>query len=500
MMMVRNVTDSNMVHEENRVGDMAFLIMITLAILGSTSAARNAFAQEAEQKARQRADMVHQNPSVTGVAYEKLLFDADVLIKSGNPADAYSLLEPLEFEHSGEERFDYLIGIAALDSGKPDKATLALERVLMENPNSAAARLDIARAYYQLGDLPRAKTEFATALTQNPSETARANIEKYLDEIAAQEAGKQTRITGYVEGTVGHDNNVNNSTSQSQIQVFDQSSLSWTTATLDPTNVKTSDNYYGVAAGGEVTHRLNANWGLYAGADLRQRGYHMQKSFDALSLDARAGVMFGAKANNLRFGVIGGQYFLGDSHNSDTAGINAEWSHVFSPSDQMKVFGQYAQYRYIDPLMQPNDFDQQVIGGGWSHVLSDGKATVFGSLYHGTENDVSTIVTPATPSGGSTDGAKRFSGLRVGGQTAASEKTTLFAYAGAQLGDYSKVNYYFQRQRSDRFYDLTTGAIWHWDKLWMLRPQLNYSENDSNIVIYGFNRLDVSLTVRRDFR
>jgi hypothetical protein len=133
-------------------------------------------------------------------------------------------------------------------------------------------------------------------------------------------------------------------------------------------------------------------------------------------------------------------------------------------------------------------------------MLADGKSTLFGSLYHGTENDVSTIITTATPNGGRTDGAKRFSGLRVGGQTASSEKTTLFANAGAQFGDYSKVNPFFLNQRIDRLYDLTVGANWHWDKLWTLRPQLNYSKNDSNIVIYGFNRMDVSLNVRRDFR
>lgn len=494
MMMVRNVTNSRNLNEKGRAGIMAFLIMVTSIFLGLMTATSEAYAQEAVKKTRPRADMVHQNPNVTGAAYEKLLFDADVLIKGGDAAAAYSLLEPLEFEHSGEERFDYLIGIAALDSGKPDKATLALERVLMVNPNSAAARLDIARAYYQLGDLPRAKTEFTTALTQNPSATARSNIEKYLDEISAQETGKQTRVTGYVEGTVGHDNNVNNSTSQSQIFVGSAP------VTLDPTNVKSSDNYYGVAAGGEVNHRLNANWGLYAGADFRQRGYRTQKGFDALSLDARAGVMFGVKANNLRIGVLGGQYLLGNSRNSDAAGVNAEWRHVFGPSNQLIVFGQYAQYRYLDPLMQPNDFDQQVIGGVWSHMLSNGKSTLFGSLYHGTENDVSTTITTATPNGGRTDGAKRFSGLRVGGQTSVSEKTTLFANAGGQVGDYSKVNPYFLNQRSDRLYDLTVGVNWNWEKLWALRPQLIYSKNDSNIVIYSFNRIDVSLNVRRDFR
>ncbi len=459
------------------------------------SAANGVHALEAEQKTRQRAEPIVRKP--VGVKdYEKLMGEAEALVKSGRSADAYTLLEPLEFEHSGEERFDYLIGIAALDSGKPDKATLAFERVLLVNPDSAAARLDMARAYYQLGDLPRAKTEFVTALTQNPSEMARANIEKYLDEIAAQGAGKQTRISGYVEGVLGHDTNVNYSTSLSQVFVDAPASV----VTLDPANVKTSDNYYGVNAGGEITRRLNADWGVYAGANLRQRRNSTQQRFDTLGLDARAGVMFGAKADRLRFGILGGQNSLGDARNSDITGLIGEWHHEFSPGNQSNVFIQQAKYRYADVVMQPNDFNQQVIGGNWLHVLASGKSSLFGDLYYGKENDISTLITPATPNGGRSDGAKRLSGLRVGGQTAYTDKMTLFVDAGVQTGNYSKVNLLFLRKRSDRLYDLTMGTNWHWDKLWTLRPQLNYAKNNSNIVIYGYNRIDVSLTIRRDFR
>jgi hypothetical protein len=133
-------------------------------------------------------------------------------------------------------------------------------------------------------------------------------------------------------------------------------------------------------------------------------------------------------------------------------------------------------------------------------MLADGRSTLFANLYHGTEKDVSTIITPATPDGGRTDGAKRFSGFFVGGQTAIGEKTTLFANAGGQVGDYSKVNPYFLIQRSDRLYNLTVGTNWQLDKLWAIRPQLGYSKNDSNIVIYSYNRMDVSLNVHRDFR
>lgn len=482
---------------------MTFL-MVTIAHLarpmpwilsGLLMAAGGVYAQETVQKMRQRAEAVKQK-HVAGEVYEKLLQQAIELLKRGKPARAYYLLEPLEFEHSGEERFDNLIGIAALDSGKPDKATLAFERILMVNPNSAAARLDMARAYYQLGDILRARNEFETVMKLNPSAAAKSIIQKYREAIAAQETGKQTRITAYVEGTVGRDDNVNNSTSQSQIFV----DAPGVYATLDATNVKTADSYYAVAAGGEATRSLNAKWGLYAGADLRQRSNSSQKSFDAQNLDARAGAMLGTQTDRLRVGLLGAHYNLGGSHNSNSSGIRGDWRHMFSPSNQLNAFAQQLQYRYIDLVMQPNDYNQQAIGVGWLHGLASGKSALFGSLYRGKEQDVSAIITQSTPDGGRIDGAKRFNGIRVGMQTEISEKTTLFVNAGEQLADYSKVNSQFLRQRSDRLYDLVVGVSWHWDKLWVLRTQLNYTNNNSNIMIYGFDRTDVSLTIRREFR
>lgn len=464
------------------------------------TAASGVYAEGVTQKLQQSAEPVTRDPA--GVdSYEKLLRDAEALIKSGKAADAYVLLEPIEFDHSGEVRFDYLIGIAALDSGKADMATFAFERVLAVNPDFAAARLDMARAYYQLGDLQRARAEFATVLKQNPSESARTNIQKYLDAIDEQKEGKHTQATGYIEATVGHDSNVNSSTSQQQVFV----DFFGATAKLDSTNVKVSNNYYAVAMGGEITHSLNANLGVYVGIDLRERDNHTHKQFDTLGLDMRAGVMFGATTNRLRVGVLGGQYNLGGARNSDTTGLKGEWRHVFSPSNQMNVFAQSVQYRFVDPMMKPNDIDQQTVGLGWQHVVADGKSSLSTSMHYGTEKDVSPKITLPTigiinPSGGRNDGAKYFKGLRAGGQTVIDEKTTLFVSAGTQVGDYNKVNYLFQRQRRDHLVDLRLGADWHWDRLWTLRPQLSYSRNDSNIAIYGYDRMDVFLTIRRDFR
>ncbi len=397
---------------------------------GLMLAASGVYAQEVEQKARQLTEPESQK-SAESEARKKPLRDAEALMKAGRPADAYNLLEPLEFDRSGEVRFDYLIGIAALDSGKPDKATIAFERVLAVDPDYAGARLDMARAYYQLGDLPRAKTEFETVLEQNPPEAARATIQKYLDVIAARHAAnRQTRFSAYVEGGLGHDTNVNNSISQSMFN-------------LSPTKLKTADNYYNVAAGGEASHNLNTNWGVYAGADARQRGNNTQTGFDTLSLEGRAGVTFVDNEKNIfHIGGIGGRYNLARLHDHNFSGFSADWRHVYSPTNQVSIFAQYGRNRFVDPAMTIDDFDQTTLGTSLLHVLADGQSVLFGSLFGAYENDVAPI-SPTNPSGGRADGNKRRLGLRAGGQTAMGENTELFANLGLQTGVYDKTNAFF---------------------------------------------------------
>lgn len=464
-------------------------IMLVLLCIGLITDSSSVFSAE--------NTMARQNTKSTSSTTDQLLIKAESMIIIGNPAAAYALLEPFEFELAGEERFDYLLGIAALDSGMPDKATFALERVLQVNPNSTAARLDMARAYFQLGDFPRAKFEFNIVLQQKPSEAALDNIKKYLEKIHTLETGNNSSITGYIEGTVGSDSNVNNSTSQTRIYVDTLAA----NATLDPTNIRTSDTYIAAAAGAEITYRLNSFWHVYAAADARKRRYTTQQSFDALNLDARAGIARNGDTNQVRLGLMNGQYILGTAHNSDASGINTEWRHILSPANQLKLFGQFSQYRFVDTVMKQNDFDQQSIGGGWQHVLSNGKSSLFCNLYQGTEKDVSTIITlPASPNGGRTDGARNFSGIRFGGHMAVSNKSILFVNAGIQQGHYEKTNYWFQRKRVDQLTDLNMGINWQINKDWTARPQLIYAMNDSNIEIYAFNRTDISLSIHRDFR
>jgi len=415
---------------------------------------------------------------------------ADALMKQGKAAEAYSLLEPFEFEQSGNVKFDYLLGIAALDSGKPDKATLAFERVLAMDPNFAGARVDMGRAYFQLGDFTRARLEFETVLTQHPPPAAKATIDDYLAAIEKQESAKKTKATGYFEATAGHDSNVNFATSENQIAVPALGNLIFT---LNPASVKAADDYLGFAFGGEVNHQINPGLGVYAGADVRTRSNNTQDRFDTTSFDARAGLALGEGKNVVRLGVLGGRYELDGKTNRDTNGLSAEWRHLINPANQLSAFGQHNRFRF-EPTISVNDFDQSTLGVNWLHVVNEGKGLVSATLFTGDER------APLRA-----DGGKRFNGLRVGGQMQLNDKTELFAGLGAQFSKFDLANAAFSSPtealtRDDKQYDANLGLNWRFDKAWTLRPQVSYLRNNSNIVIYQHDRIDVSITIRRDFK
>lgn len=430
-------------------------------------------------------------------AFERTLLNATELLDANHPLAAYQLLAPLDFEYSGTIRFDYLLGIAALDSGFPDKATLAFERVLAVDENFAGARLDLARAYYQLGDLARARTEFDAVLKQNPPEAARITIQKYLDAIQANEQAQKTRITAYIEETLGRDSNINGATSQAQIVVPAFGNLMFT---LDQGSLKTPSYYANIAGGAEVNHAANENWGLYAGADLRGRINSGRQQFNSLDLAAHGGVSYAFSSEVIRFGFIGDQYRLGANvkPNRNTMGLTTEWRHSLSPSNQVTFFAQLTQNRFVDSSTKVQDHDLSLLGSSWMHVLGNGKSVVYGSIFGGREAEVAPK-TLLNPSGGRPDGNKAMSGMRVGAQFAMNETLDCFLGVGVQRGQYDKENQTFLAQRSDTSSDMSAGLIWHVNKKWSVRPQIALSRNQSNIPIYSYDRSDASVMMRHEF-
>lgn len=412
---------------------------------------------------------------------------AEALMQQGKAAEAYEILAPQETELAGDIKYDYLLGVAALDSGKPDVATLAFERVLATDPNFAGARLDLARAYFAMGNLTQAKTEFEAVLTQNPPENAKAAAMQHLAAIEAKNLARKGGTTGYVDLTAGYDDNVNNSANQSQIYI----PVFGATFALSPTNVKSADSYAAFGAGIEHIASLDSEWSAYAGADLKYRTNVDEKQFNTLSLDARAGFSREDGSDTWRGGLLWGRYVSGGNPNNNTSGVNAEWRRLLDPQNQVSLFAQYSRLRYVDDTLVSNNTNLTIGGGGWLHAFDlPSHPLMFVSLFSGRERETEIRA----------DGNQHLDGLRFGGQLSIDEKTDLFASVGAQVGRYDRENIAFQNYRRDAQYSLNLGMNWRGLKEWSVKPQLAYSHNDSNLAIYEYDRTDLSVTLRHDFR
>jgi tetratricopeptide (TPR) repeat protein len=409
------------------------------------------------------------------------------LIVEGKPTEAYALLEPYEFEQAGNTKFDYLLGLAALNSGQAAKASLILERVLAVEPMHAAARVDLGRAYYLLGDTEHASAEFTRALALHPPPSAQATIRQYLGEIDTPGNKPSTRLSGYFEAGTGYNNNVNNSTGQNQVAIPALLDIQFT---LNPANVKTADSYFGLTAGGEAIYPISAEWSLYAGVDVRSRNDVKYNQFDYLTLDGRMGASFDRNKEQFQGGLVAGEFGMGGSVNRKSSGANLAWKHAYNANNQSVLFGQYNRYRYPDPALASNNFDQTIAGLGWMHISADGRATVFGSLFGGNERDTNLR----------TDGGKNIQGVRLSGQVSIKEKLDIFASGGVQLSRYNRTNSAFLIVRNDQQADLTVGLIYRYVSNWLLHPQISLVQNQSNIVVNRYDQADISLTLRRDFK
>ncbi len=444
-----------------------------------------------------RVDMILTN---TNEALGALLREADALIRGGKLADAYKLLEPKEGDYSGEVAFDYMLGIAALDSGKPDRATIAFERVLITDPNFSGARLDLARAYFAMGSDDLARNEFEIVLTQSPPENVKGVVQKYLDAIGERRLAKIQQLTGYLEASIASDSNVTAVTSDFTTGVQNTFGIPGVLPT--GSSVLSSGMTAGVSAGVDFTRVVSEEKGisLFAGADLRQRFYKGISALNSSNLDLRGGFSIASDDNTYRLFVNLGQYrqegmSVGVNANRDTPGIGAEWKRKFGERDQFTLSTQYSQPRY--PTQDTQDTDQVLLNASWLHIF-EGKANplIFASVNRSVDRALRPLATGS-------DMSRTTSGVRAHFQLTPLAHMDVFLSAGVSRRSDDSLN-----ARSaltppvygrDLTKDVSFGVNWRpWPK-WTLKGQLAAYQNDSNLELYQFRRTESTISVRYDF-
>jgi tetratricopeptide (TPR) repeat protein len=412
------------------------------------------------------------------------LVKADAMIKEGKAADAFALLEPLEAKLAGNATYDYLLATAALQAGNPSRATFIYERILAINPEFIGVRADMGRAYYQMGDLARAKLEFESILQiSNLPPDLRSTVETYLAALGQVEGGQKRIIVGYTEIGFGRDTNVLGQASSKIVSIANGQSIA-----LSANDLKRPDNYLSYGMGAELIETLGEGLGAYVGGDLRGREHNKIDPADNFSLDGRIGLQYATGNHLWRGGVTRGRYTLDNTSTRDSTGVNLDWRYLVDSQNQFTLGGITQALRYLPGASRGEDFNLYMLNAAWTHVITPTTIGVL-TLTGGSED----------AKAGRSDGDKTFWGARATFQHSFSNQLGTFFTAGFQRGDYSQYNTSYGVERQDELSDAALGFVWYLPDRWTVRPLLSYTKNRSNADIYTYSRRDASVVLRKDF-
>lgn len=418
---------------------------------------------------------------------DETLDQAAELIKQKNFKPAYELLEPLESARAGEIDYDYLLGVAAVESGQVSRGVFALERVLAQQPNHLSARAMIAKGYFRGGEAENARAEFRNILGQSDDPQLNKLIEDNMSAVD-KATGQATTFAAYIDAGWGFDSNINSATSNSTVAA--PGIAPGLNLTLVSASREQSSKYLSLAGGASFRTPLSKNLSLFGSVQGSTRTNWNESIFDPSFVDFSLGLNYKRFIDNFTIALQRNNYDIDGNRFRKSHGVAAQWQRQLDDQNQVSVFVQTADLNYpqSDGV---RDAQRSVAGAAWGHAFSGDKApVVYLSGYYGEED---------------TDKSRfdflgnDFYGARVGGQVVLNYKLVAFANASYEVREYDKQDPAFLKTREDDQFDFAVGMRYLPIPGWTIRPQLSYLKNDSNISLFDFNRTVLSVNFRKDF-
>lgn len=402
-------------------------------------------------------------------------------IEAGQAQAAWDIAQQHVAEHAGEPDFDFAAGWAALEAGQPQHAVMALERVLIVQPNHHRARIELARAYFLLGDFSAARREFRAVEDAGPPVNVRRRIDTFLGEIQRRESAARLQLSGYVELRPGWDSNVASATSDSSIDIPAIGVVSLADAEI-------SDRFLDKNAGLTLARPLDKYRAVFADIAYRDRENVSTQSYDTRTVGLTAGMALAGEQDRLRLPVQYQVLYLANKEFRRLVSVGADWSRDLDANNQMLAFGQLGAIRYPDDPLR--DVDLLLAGAGWSHRYAKAPLLASASLYIGDES--------ARSSGGDANG-RLYYGVRIGGQWSGIPDHTPFASLTWQDSGYDAANPVFLRTREERFAEARLGWSWQPQPRWNVTAEMSVVDNRANIALYEYSRRQFSVGARYQF-
>ena len=428
----------------------------------------------------------------------QVLERARQLLSSNNAKQAYAELAPLEREMSGQPEYDYLLGVAALDSGRNEEAIVAFERVLAINPAHAGAQMDLARAYYAAGSYDLAEAAFLRLRAANPPPAAQQAINRYLEAIQARKHQSVAGWTGYGELGLGYDSNLTGVPSDFGAAAQQSFNLSG----IQPTgnSIKRDAWFVHGGLGADYSYPLSRGYSIFAGGSLYGRAYREESDFNIAAGDVHFGGALNKGGDQFR---ATGSYYLyqqegaapGDpkpTNDRRMGGATLDWRHAIDTKTQFGAALQVNAIRFPDNKIE--DFDQVFASVSWLKSFERaGVPLLYLTAFASDDRAKHSF-------GDGTDKSKNLFGARSYLQYSLTPKLQVYNGLGVI---FRRDKDAFARSTTvekgrDTYGEVSLGVQWQFRERCALRTQYQFSFNRSNIDVYDFDRHEITSNVRCD--
>lgn len=415
--------------------------------------------------------------------------DMQKLLDANAAGRAYDLgLQQLPQE-AGDPQFDFAFGLAAMQVGHAEQAMFAFERVLLQFPENDRVRLELARAHFMLGNFPEARTQFEIVLTHKPPENVRERVQLFLAKIREQEAAVRSVFHGYIVLRGGHDTNVSAATADTQVQV-----PALGLVTLAENAVELAGNFAELELAGEALRPISKKKALFGKVTAIVRDNFdvdgdFNEEFDQDTLQLRGGISFLGKKSIFRLPIQYEHLRLGGEEFRNLVLVAAEWERVFTEARRLTLFGQLGAVRYPDQSFR--DVDLGVLGLAWTQRFSRQQISI--GVYYGAEEAVED--TPEAEAN-----SRSYPGLYGAYQWNITPRHLLYLNGNVQLIEHKEPQPVFDEKRDETFTEVRLGWSWRFRPKWTINTELKYTNNDSNLELFSYDRAQAFAGVRFDFR
>jgi tetratricopeptide (TPR) repeat protein len=407
---------------------------------------------------------------------EQVFEEAKSFLRDGKAQAAYALLIDHEEEWSGNDAYDYLLGVAALDSNNAGEAIFSLQRLVVRKPDFSGARLELARAYFALGDNELARVEFERLLQEDPPRKVRDAVASYIAAINARAQSYTASTRYFVDVGLGYDSNAPASTDDSQFLTF----------TLSPNNLEQDSAFAEVTVGSSWNRPLSPESQLLINGSLMGRSNGSTHFVDPGVANLGLAWVWRNSTQMVNIGGTASASKLDGQSNKQQYAFNGSYQYKMSDTWRFSGLLRYGALRFED-LLEVQDVNQFMFGMG---VEQQSPKSVLNVALLGTSD--------AEQERGSNFGNEGF-GVQVSNTWFSSTGNRLFAMLSASTTEYDKA--FFGRDRDDDLYGFTLAHTWNRFPYrdWNLTFQVNYSQKQSTVGLYEYDRWEAGLFIRKVF-